>query len=69
MNYVASKKEASNTMSSVFSKPIHNLYVKAFNANKYVAGLGFASAITLVLFFVMVILIALGDSGLKKILL
>ena len=68
MNYVASKKEASNTMLSVFSifKPIHSLYVKAFNANKYVAGLGFASAITLVLFSVMVLLISLGDSGLRE---
>ena len=49
-----------------FTKPIHNVYVKAFNANKYAAGIGFSSVITLALFFVMVILISLGDSGLKE---
>ena len=48
------------------TKPMHDLYVKAFNANKYAAGIGFSSAITLALFFVMVILISLGDSGLKE---
>tara|TARA_B100000927_G_scaffold113667_1_gene91934 strand:+ start:316 stop:1017 length:702 start_codon:yes stop_codon:yes gene_type:complete len=48
------------------TKPIHDVYVKAFNANKYAAGIGFSSAITLALFFVMVILISLGDSGLKE---
>ena len=37
------------------TKPMHDLYVKAFNANKYAAGIGFSSAITLALFFVMVI--------------
>jgi protein TonB len=42
------------------------LYVKAFNANKYAAGIGFSSLITLSLFFVMVILISLGDSGMKE---
>ena len=47
-------------------KPIHGFYVKAFNANKYVAGIGFSSLITLALFFLMVILISLGDSGLKE---
>ena len=47
-------------------KPIHGVYVKAFNANKYVAGIGFSSLITLALFFLMVILISLGDSGLKE---
>ena len=47
------------------TKPIHELYVKAFNANKYAAGIGFSSLITVGLFFVMVILIALGDSGIK----
>ena len=51
---------------SLITKPIHDIYVKAFNANKYVAGIGFSSAITLALFFVMVILISLGDSGLKE---
>ena len=48
------------------TKPIHGIYVKAFNANKYAAGIGFSSAITLTLFFVMVILISLGDTGMKE---
>ncbi len=48
------------------TKPIHKIYVKAFNANKYAAGIGFSSAITLALFFVMVILISLGDTGMKE---
>ena len=48
------------------TKPIHGIYVKAFNANKYLAGIGFSSAITLALFFVMVILISLGDTGMKE---
>jgi len=48
------------------TKPIHVIYVKAFNANKYAAGIGFSSAITLALFFVMVILISLGDTGMKE---
>ena len=48
------------------TKPIHGFYIKAFNANKYAAGIGFSSLITLALFFIMVILIALGDSGLKE---
>ena len=48
------------------SKPIHEIFVKAFNANKYAAGIGFSSAITLALFFVMVILISLGDTGMKE---
>ena len=47
-------------------KPIHGLYVKGFNVNRYAAGIGFSSLITLALFFVMVILISLGDSGLKE---
>ena len=51
---------------SIVTKPIHSLYVKAFDANKYAAGIGFSSAITLALFFVMVILISLGDSGLRE---
>ena len=46
------------------TKPIHEIYVKAFNANKYAAGIGFSSAITLALFFVMVILVSLGETGL-----
>ena len=48
------------------TKPIYDIYIKAFNANKYAAGIGFSSLITLTLFFVMVLLIALGDSGLKQ---
>jgi|TARA_B100001540_G_C15760206_1_gene621261 protein TonB len=48
------------------TKPIHEIYVKAFNANKYAAGIGFSSAITLALFFIMVILISLGDTGMKE---
>ena len=48
------------------TKPIHEMYVKAFNANKYAAGIGFSSLITIALFFIMVILIALGDSGIKE---
>ena len=48
------------------TKPIHEMYVKAFNANKYAAGIGFSSLITVALFFIMVILIALGDSGIKE---
>ena len=48
------------------TKPIHEIYVKAFNANKYAAGIGFSSGITLALFFVMVILISLGDTGMKE---
>lgn len=54
------------TAINLVTKPIHDMFVKAFNANKYAAGIGFSSLITLTLFFVMVILIALGDSGLKQ---
>ena len=54
------------TVINSFMKPIHGLYVKAFNVNRYAAGIGFSSLITLALFFVMVILISLGDSGLKE---
>ena len=56
------KRQAINSV----TKPIHEIYVKAFNANKYAAGIGFSSAITLALFFVMVILISLGDTGMKE---
>ena len=52
-------------LSSV-TKPIQIIYIKAFNINKYAAGIGFSSLITLGLFFIMVILIALGDSGLRQ---
>ena len=47
-------------------KPIQALYNKAFDANKYVAGVGLPVLITTGLFFVMVILISLGDSGIKE---
>jgi protein TonB len=47
-------------------KPVQSLYNKAFNANKYAAGIGLSEIITTALFFVMVILISLGDSGMKE---
>jgi protein TonB len=47
-------------------KPIVALYNKAFDANKYVAGIGLSVLITTALFFVMVVLISLGDSGMKE---
>ena len=47
-------------------KPIQAVYNKAFDANKYVAGVGLSILITTSLFFVMVILISLGDSGMKE---
>ena len=47
-------------------KPVQSLYNKAFNANKYSAGIGLSVLITSALFFVMVILISLGDSGMKE---
>ena len=50
---------------SVFN-PIRSLYNHAFNANKYAAGIGLSVIITTGLFFVMVVLISLGDSGMKE---
>ena len=50
---------------SVFN-PIRSLYNHAFNANKYAAGVGLSVIITTGLFFVMVVLISLGDSGMKE---
>ena len=50
---------------SIF-KPLGLLYIKAFNANKYAAGLSFSALITFALFSIMVILIALGDSGMRE---
>jgi protein TonB len=47
-------------------KPLVALYNKAFDANKYVAGIGLSVLITTALFFVMVVLISLGDSGMKE---
>jgi len=46
--------------------PVQSLYNQAFNANKYAAGVGLSVVITTVLFFIMVILISLGDSGMKE---
>jgi len=45
---------------------IHRLYVKAFNANKWVAGITFSVLITTILFSVMVLLISLGDMAMKE---
>ena len=50
---------------SVFN-PIRSLYNQAFNANKYAAGIGLSVIITTGLFFIMVVLISLGDSGMKE---
>lgn len=47
-------------------KPIQDLYNRAFNANKYAAGIGLSVIITTALFFIMVVLISLGDSGMKE---
>ena len=47
-------------------RPIKDLYIRAFNANKIAAGIGFSVLITFGLFSIMVILIALGDSGMKE---
>ena len=47
-------------------RPIQVIYNKAFDANKYAAGVGLSVLITISLFFVMVILISLGDSGMKE---
>ena len=47
-------------------KPIQSLYNRAFNANKYAAGIGLSLLITTGLFFIMVVLISLGDSGMKE---
>ena len=58
-----------NSASQVLSKivvPLADLYYKAFNYNKYLAGVGFASLITLSLFFLMVALISLGDAGIPE---
>ena len=46
--------------------PLRALYNKAFDANKYAAGIGLSVLITSGLFFIMVILISLGDSGMKE---
>ena len=51
---------------SVPLKALHAIYIAAFNANKWVAGIGFSVFITAVLFSIMVLLISLCDSGIKE---
>jgi protein TonB len=51
---------------SVPLKALHAIYISAFNANNWVAGIGFSVLITTVLFSIMVLLISLGDSGIKE---
>ena len=66
MNTAAnSLNSASQTLSKIVT-PLADLYYKAFNYNKYLAGVGFASLITLSLFFLMVALISLGDAGIPE---
>jgi len=57
--------QVSTAIKSVL-KPIQSLYNQAFNANKYAAGIGLSLLITTGLFFIMVVLISLGDSGMKE---
>ena len=57
--------QISSAIKPVF-RPVQDLYNKAFNANKYAAGVGLSIVITTALFFVMVVLISLGDSGMKE---
>jgi protein TonB len=57
--------QISSVIGSVL-KPVQALYNRAFNANKYLAGIGLSVIITSFLFFIMVILISLGDSGMKE---
>jgi protein TonB len=57
--------QISSAIKPVF-RPLKDLYNKAFNANKYAAGVGLSIIITTALFFVMVVLISLGDSGMKE---
>lgn len=47
-------------------KPLRLAYNKAFDTNKYAAGIGLSALITTGLFFIMVVLISLGDSGMKE---
>ena len=47
-------------------RPIQNLFYKAFDTNKYAAGVGLSVIVTGFLFFIMVVLISLGDSGMKE---
>jgi len=57
--------QISSAIKPVF-RPLQDLYNKAFNANKYAAGVGLSIVITTALFFVMVVLISLGDSGMEE---
>ena len=57
--------QVSALLNKIFS-PVKALYNKAFDANKYAAGIGLSLLITSGLFFIMVILISLGDSGMKE---
>ena len=57
--------QVSSLLSKVF-RPLKVLYNKAFDANKYAACIGLSVLITSGLFFIMVILISLGDSGMKE---
>ena len=57
--------QVTSALKPVFG-PLQDLYNKAFNTNKYAAGVGLSVVITTFLFFVMVILISLGDSGIKE---
>ena len=57
--------QVSTVIKSVL-KPIQSLYNQAFNANKYAAGIGLSLLITTGLFFIMVVLISLCDSGMKE---
>lgn len=57
--------QISSALKPVFG-PIQVIYNKAFDANKYAAGIGLSVVITTALFFVMVVLISLGDSGMKE---
>jgi len=45
--------------------PVYNLINKAFEYNKFLAGGALATFITVALFFLMVALISLGDTGIK----
>jgi len=59
-----------STLSQTITKvlaPLLDLFNKAFNYNKYLAGSGFAALITLGLFFLMVALISLGDNSIPQI--
>ena len=64
MNTASNSLNSSAQILSKVLNPLVKLYYKAFNYNKYLAGTGFASLITLGLFFLMVALISLGDSSL-----